>query len=191
MLSLWNRVCRYSFFFFFGAYWLHFKCLTTSCGKGMPELPYRSRRRDVEISGKSTGQYLLASTGSGLWVSTSQEILLGPLTFWYRIHHQSCLLILLSSVPEDLCTFLIPCHGVFSVRANGNLLWKSCAWRKLILTAAGEDSNTHKVKGSRLGCFLIRDVERRRERTTSSECQSRGTGGTRKKQIKMKEGTAG
>lgn len=53
-------------FFFFGAYWLHFKCLTTSCGKGMPELPYRSKRRDVEISGKSTGQYLLASTGSGL-----------------------------------------------------------------------------------------------------------------------------
>lgn len=157
----------------------------------MPELPYRSRMRDVEISGKSTGQYLLASTGSGLWVSTSQEISLGPLTFWYGIHHRSCLLIFLSSVPEDLCTFLIPCHGVSSVRANGNLLWKSCAWRKPILTAAGEDSSTHKVKGSRLGCFLIGDVERRRERTTSSECQRRGTGGRRKKQIKMKEGTAG
>lgn len=55
---------------------------------------------------------------------------------------------------QDLCTFLMPCHGVCSVRANGNLLWKSCAWRKLILAAAGEDPSTHKVKGSRLGCFF-------------------------------------
>lgn len=41
--------------------WLHFKCFRISCGKGIPELPYSSRMRDVGGFGNSAGRCPLAS----------------------------------------------------------------------------------------------------------------------------------
>lgn len=79
---------------------------------------------------------------------------------------------------------LTSCSQVCSLRTNGNRLWNSCVWRKLVLTAAGEDSSTHEVRESHLGSFFNTRGGIRRWRNAFLECQMRQTGGTRKEQVK-------
>lgn len=127
--------------------------------------------RDVGGFGKSAGQLSIGLSKNlgfepllqkrlyeGLWLSGHP----------YWRHHHSCLLVFFSlKCAWGPCAFLKPCHCVCSVRTNGDWLWSSCAWRKLILTAAEADSCTHKVRGSHPGCFLIVEVEKKE---TEEEC---------------------